>query len=67
VWAEILAMTWTEEAVLALIGAWNLSTYAFVWMSVTLELSFGRAMVMTQAPPRLPTPCPPSGQPSGSA
>jgi hypothetical protein len=28
-------MTWTEEAVLALIAAWNLATYALVWMSVT--------------------------------
>src|SRR5215207_7584174 len=49
VWAEIRAMSWTEDAVLALIGAWNLATYAFVWMSVTPGLSFGRAMVMTQA------------------
>jgi hypothetical protein len=31
VWAEIRAMTWTEDAVLGLIGAWNLATYAFVW------------------------------------
>lgn len=52
VWAEIRAMTWQEEAVLALIGVWNLATYAFVWMSVTPGLSFGRAMVMTQAAPR---------------
>jgi uncharacterized membrane protein YbhN (UPF0104 family)/membrane-associated phospholipid phosphatase len=49
VWAEIRAMTWTEDAVLALLGAWNLATYAFVWMSVTPGLSFGRAMVMTQS------------------
>jgi uncharacterized membrane protein YbhN (UPF0104 family)/membrane-associated phospholipid phosphatase len=49
VWAQIQAMTWRKEAVLALIGAWNLATYAFVWMSVTPGLSFGRAMVMTQA------------------
>src|SRR5512132_2308458 len=42
-------MTWTEEAVLALIAAWNLATYAFVWMAVTPGLSFGRAMVMTQS------------------
>jgi len=49
VWAEIRAMTWTEDAVLALIGAWNLATYAFVWMSVTPGLSFGRAMLMTQS------------------
>ena len=28
VWAEIRAMSWTEDAVLALIGAWNLATYA---------------------------------------
>jgi uncharacterized membrane protein YbhN (UPF0104 family)/membrane-associated phospholipid phosphatase len=49
VWAEIRAMSWTEDAVLALIGAWNLATYALVWMSVTPRLSFGRAMVMTQA------------------
>jgi uncharacterized membrane protein YbhN (UPF0104 family)/membrane-associated phospholipid phosphatase len=49
VWAEIRAMSWAEDAVLGLIGAWNLATYAFVWMSVTPGLSFGRAMVMTQA------------------
>jgi uncharacterized membrane protein YbhN (UPF0104 family)/membrane-associated phospholipid phosphatase len=49
VWAEIRAMSWQEEAVLALIAAWNLATYAFVWMSVTPGLSFGRAMLMTQA------------------
>src|SRR5512132_1498919 len=49
VWAEIRAMSWIEDAVLGLIGAWNLATYAFVWMSVTPGLSFGRAMVMTQA------------------
>jgi uncharacterized membrane protein YbhN (UPF0104 family) len=49
VWAQIRAMSWTEDAVLALIAAWNLATYAFVWMSVTPGLSFGRAMVMTQA------------------
>jgi uncharacterized membrane protein YbhN (UPF0104 family)/membrane-associated phospholipid phosphatase len=49
VWAEIRAMSWTEDAVLALIAAWNLATYAFVWMSVTPGLSFGRAMVMTQS------------------
>ena len=35
VWAEIRAMTWMEDAVLAAIAAWNLATYAFVWMAVT--------------------------------
>jgi len=49
VWAEIRAMTWIEEAVLAVIAAWNLATYAFVWMAVTPGLGFWRAMVMTQA------------------
>jgi putative heme transporter len=49
VWAEIRAMTWMEDAVLAVIAAWNLATYAFVWMSVTPGLSFGHAMVMTQS------------------
>jgi uncharacterized membrane protein YbhN (UPF0104 family)/membrane-associated phospholipid phosphatase/predicted Ser/Thr protein kinase len=49
VWAEIRAMTWREDAVLAVIAAWNLATYAFVWMAVTPELGFWRAMVMTQA------------------
>jgi len=38
-----------ELATLAAIAGWNLCTYAFVWMSVTPGLSFGRAMVMTQA------------------
>jgi uncharacterized membrane protein YbhN (UPF0104 family)/membrane-associated phospholipid phosphatase len=49
VWAEIRAMTWMEDAVLGLIAAWNLATYAFVWMSVTPGLSFWHAMVMTQS------------------
>jgi hypothetical protein len=67
VWAEIRAISWTEDAVLAAIGAWNLATYAFVWMSVTPRLSFGRAMLMTQAATAVTTPCPPSGRPSKSA
>jgi uncharacterized protein (TIRG00374 family) len=49
VWAEIRAISWAEDAVLALIAAWNLATYAFVWMSVTPGLTFGRAMLMTQS------------------
>jgi uncharacterized protein (TIRG00374 family) len=47
--AAITAMTWGELATLAVAAGWNLVTYAFVWMSVTPGLSFGRAMVMTQA------------------
>jgi uncharacterized membrane protein YbhN (UPF0104 family) len=42
-------MTWTEDAILVVLAAWNLASYAFVWMSVTPGLGFGRAMVMTQA------------------
>ena len=49
VWAAITAMTWIELAGLLAIAAWNLVTYAFVWMTVTPGLTFGRAMVMTQA------------------
>jgi uncharacterized protein (TIRG00374 family) len=49
VWAAITAMTWGELAGVAVIAAWNLVTYAFVWMTVTPGLTFGRAMVMTQA------------------
>jgi uncharacterized membrane protein YbhN (UPF0104 family) len=49
VWAEIQAMTWTEDAALLAIAAWNLATYGLLWMSVTPGLGFGRAMVMTQA------------------
>jgi uncharacterized membrane protein YbhN (UPF0104 family)/membrane-associated phospholipid phosphatase len=49
VWAEIRAMTWMEDAILAVIAVWNLATYAFVWMSVTPGLSFWHAMVMTQS------------------
>jgi len=49
VWAEIRAMTWIEDAILAVLAAWNLATYAFVWMSVTPGLSFWHAFVMTQA------------------
>jgi putative heme transporter len=49
VWANITAMTWLELTTLALIAVWNLATYAFVWMSVTPGLSFGKATVMTQS------------------
>jgi putative heme transporter len=49
VWAAITAMTWGELATLAVVAGWNLVTYVFVWKAVTPGLSFGRAMVMTQA------------------
>ena len=35
VWANIRAMTWREDAILVVLAAWNLASYAFVWMSVT--------------------------------
>jgi uncharacterized membrane protein YbhN (UPF0104 family) len=49
VWAQITAMTWREDLVLAAAALWNLATYAFVWMSVTPGLRFWPAMTMTQA------------------
>ena len=49
VWAEITSMTWLELTTLALVAAWNLCTYAFVWMTVTPGLGFWRAMLMTQS------------------
>jgi putative heme transporter len=51
VWATITSMTWLELTLLGLLAVWNLCTYAFVWMAVTPapQLSFGRAMVMTQS------------------
>jgi uncharacterized protein (TIRG00374 family) len=51
VWTAITSMTWLELTLLGLLAVWNLCTYAFVWMSVTPapQLSFGRAMVMTQS------------------
>ena len=49
VWANIQAMTWREDAILIVLAAWNLASYAFVWMAVTPGLGFGQAMVMTQA------------------
>ena len=42
-------MTWLELAILGLLAIWNLSTYAFVWMTVTPGLGFWHAMTMTQA------------------
>jgi hypothetical protein len=41
VWAEIQALTWTEDAALAAIAAWNLATYGLLWMSATPGLGFG--------------------------
>jgi hypothetical protein len=52
VWAEIRAMTWMEDAILAVIAVWSLATYALVWMLVTPGLSYWRAMVMTQSATR---------------
>jgi putative heme transporter len=49
VWAEIRAMTWREDLILAAFAVWNLATYAFVWMAVTPRLGFWHAMVMTQS------------------
>ena len=49
VWDAIRSMTWLELSTLGLLAMWNLCTYAFVWMSVTPGLSFGRGMVMTQS------------------
>jgi uncharacterized protein (TIRG00374 family) len=50
VWAEIRGLTWLELSTLLVLAGWNLLTYAFVWMSVTVpRLSFGRAMLMTQS------------------
>jgi putative heme transporter len=49
VWSAITAMTWIELVGLVVVAGWNLLTYAFVWMTVTPGLSFGRAMLMTQA------------------
>jgi putative heme transporter len=49
VWAAIRDMTWLELSTLGLLAIWNLCTYAFVWMSVTPGLSFGRGMLMTQS------------------
>jgi uncharacterized membrane protein YbhN (UPF0104 family) len=49
VWAQVTAMTWLELATLGLASAWNLATYALVWMAVTPGLSFWRATVMTQS------------------
>ena len=51
VWDAITSMTWLELTLLGLLAVWNLCTYAFVWMAVTPtpQLSFGRAMVMTQS------------------
>ena len=50
VWTEIRSLTWLELGTLFILAVWNLLTYSFVWMSVTVpRLSFGRAMVMTQS------------------
>jgi uncharacterized membrane protein YbhN (UPF0104 family) len=49
VWAQITALTWREDLLLAVAALWNLATYALVWMSVTPGLGFWRAMVLTQA------------------
>jgi putative heme transporter len=53
VWANIRAMTWLELTTLALIGAWNLATYALVWMTVAPGLGFGRATMVTAIEDRL--------------
>ena len=46
VWTEIRSLTWLEVGTLLILAIWNLLTYAFVWMSVTV--------------PRLPVPADPA-------
>ena len=65
VWANITAMTWLELTTLAVIAAWNLSTYAFVWMSCTPGLSFWRATTMTQSTTAVANTVPVVGAPIG--
>jgi uncharacterized membrane protein YbhN (UPF0104 family) len=63
--AEITSMTWLELATLAAIAAWNLASYAFVWMSVTPGLSFWRATTMTQSTTAVANTVPVVGAPIG--
>lgn len=50
VWAQIRGLSGLELAILGAAAVWNLLTYAFVWMAVTTpQISFGRAMLMTQS------------------
>jgi putative heme transporter len=49
VWAAIKDMTPIEMVTLAVVGAWNLVTYFFVWMAVLPGLSFRQAAVSTEA------------------
>jgi len=65
VWANVTAMTWLELTILAVIAAWNLATYAFVWISVTPGLSFWRAMAMTQSTTAVANTVPVVGAPIG--
>ena len=65
VWANITAMTWLELTTLAVIAAWNLASYAFVWMSVTPGLSFWHAMTMTQSTTAVANTVPVVGAPIG--
>ena len=62
VWAAITDLTWLELTLLGLLAVWNLCTYAFVWMAVTPapQLSFGRAMVMTQSTTAVANTVPPA-------
>src|SRR5947209_19620844 len=46
---EIAAMTWTELAVLGALAAWNLVTYWMVIVAATPGLTYGQAMVVTEA------------------
>ena len=49
VWVNIRAMTWIEMSTLLVVAAWNLATYALVWMTVTPGLGFWRSFVLAEA------------------
>ena len=66
VWAEIQAMTWTEDAALLAIAAWNLATYGLVCRS-RQGWGFKWAMEMTQAASAVTNTVPTVGPAIGSA
>jgi uncharacterized membrane protein YbhN (UPF0104 family) len=48
VWAEVQDLTWLEGCSLGALAAWNLATYALLWMACLPGLSFTRAGVVSQ-------------------
>ena len=48
-WALVRSLTWAETALVAVVGAVNLASYAPLWVAALPGLTWGRALMADQA------------------